>query len=88
MQPSTITKRQWQKVLKALYYSASSGFAGGFVITATGLLSTALAALQNGHELHLSIGASFVISVIVGGVVGALNSIAVTVKQLFTEPEY
>lgn len=78
MQPSPLSSHQWQKVLKALLYSAGSGFAGGFMMGLAGVLQT------NGSQ---DLVAAFQTAFIVGGVVGALNSLAVTVKQLFTPAE-
>ncbi len=80
LEASPITKSQWKKVLKALYYSASSGFAGGFVLGLAGVLQGAV----NVHTLNVV--AALQTAAIVGGVVGALNSLAVTMKQLFTQP--
>lgn len=77
LEPSPITKPQWQKVLKALYYSAASGFSAGFVL--------ALAGVLQGGETTLT--AALGTAAVVGGVVGALNSLAVTIKQLFTPSE-
>lgn len=79
IQPSPISPRQWRKVLKALYYSAASGFAGGFVLGLAG-------ALQTAGSPEFRIVAALETAAIVGGVVGALNSLAVTIKQLYTEP--
>jgi hypothetical protein len=79
MQTSPITTSQWKKVLKALYYSAGSGFAGGFVLGLAGVLQAGTA---NFHVVT-----ALETAAIVGGVVGALNSLAVTVKQLFTPAE-
>lgn len=75
MNPSPITPHQWKKVLQALLYSASSGFAGGFMMALAGVLQT------NGSQ---DLAAAFETALVVGGVVGALNSLAVTVKQLFS----
>lgn len=81
LQPSPITTPQWKKVLKALYYSAASGFAGGFVLGLAGVLQTATS------DPDFSIVVALQTAAIVGGVVGALNSLAVTVKQLFTQSD-
>lgn len=78
IQPSPISTNQWKKVVKALYYSASSGFVAGFLLAITGVFT----GIANGGNLSLS--TSLVVALIAGGVVGALNSILVTVKQLFT----
>ncbi len=80
-QITPITKSQRKKILKALYYSFSSGFVGGFVLAFTGVLSN----IQNGVAVEF--GSSLVVALIVGGVVGALNSLAVTIKQLLTDNE-
>lgn len=77
MKMSAPTQAQWVKVLKALYYSAGSGFTAGFMLALAGVL-------QNGNG---NITQALTTAAIVGGVVGALNSLAVTVKQLFTAPE-
>lgn len=81
LQPSPITGSQWRKVVKSLYYSFTAGFVGGFVLALTGALS---ALLQ--HSGNAAIGASLVIALVTGGVIGGLNALAVTVKQLFTTP--
>lgn len=81
LQPSPITTPQWKKVLKALYYSAASGFAGGFVLGLAGVLQTA----PNNPDFNVVVALQT--AAIVGGVVGALNSLAVTVKQLFTQAD-
>lgn len=78
MKPTPITPNQWQKVAKALYYSFTSGFVGGFTLAIT----NALTSIQSGG--HIDIGTAFVIGLVVGGVVGGLNTLAVTIKQLFT----
>lgn len=75
--PSKITEDQWKKVLKALYYSAASGFSAGFVLALAGVL-------QSGET---TLTAALGTAAVVGGVVGALNSLAVTIKQLFTPNE-
>lgn len=77
LQASPVTEDQWKKVVKALYYSALSGFSGGFML--------ALAGVLQGGETSLS--KALITAVVVGGVVGALNSLAVTVKQVFTPGE-
>ena len=70
MTPTPITQNQWKKVLKALYYSASSGFAGGFMLALAGVFQ---AGMQNlSHAL--------ITAVVVGGVVGALNSLVIYLK--------
>lgn len=79
IQPSPISTKQWEKVLKALYYSAASGFAGGFVLGLAGILQA-----SSGHVHDLNLVSSLETAAVVGGVVGAFNSIAVTVKQLFS----
>jgi hypothetical protein len=79
LEPSPITPRQWRKVLQALYYSAGSGFAGGFVLGLAGVLQA-----SSGHIHDLNLVASLETAAVVGGIVGAFNSLAVTVKQLFT----
>lgn len=71
-----ITQRQWRKVVKALLYSGISGFAGGFGLALVGVVQVP------GHEFVEGLKTA----VVVGGTVGALNSLAVTVKQLFTPP--
>lgn len=78
MEPTPITPSQWKKVLKALYYSAASGFSGGFMLALAGAFQL------NGAGTDLV--TALKTAVLVGGVVGALNSLAVTIKQLFTEP--
>lgn len=78
IQSSPITHRQWRKVLKALAYSASSGFAGGFMIGLAGILQQ-----KGSFDFHVLIALET--GALVGGVVGALNSLAVTIEQLFTE---
>lgn len=77
MKVSPMAQSQWTKVLKALYYSAGSGFTAGFMLALAGVLQSG-----SGDLTH-----ALLTAVIVGGVVGALNSLAVTVKQLFTAPE-
>lgn len=79
MKPSKITQSQWQKVLKSLYYSASSGFVGGFMLGLAGAFQA------TGASTNLK--TALLTGAVVGGVVGALNSLAVTVKQLFTPSE-
>lgn len=74
LKPTVITTNQWQKVLKSLYYSAASGFSAGFMLSLSGVI-------QSGN---MDLVHSLSTAAIVGGVVGALNSLAVTVKQLFT----
>lgn len=78
LQPSPITSDQRGKILKALYYSFGSGFAGGFVLAVSG----ALTGLLNGGNVNVA--KSLAIAAVVGGVVGGLNSLAVTIKQVFT----
>lgn len=70
---SPITSDQWRKVTRALAYSFGSGFVGGFTLAITGALTT-----------HSDIGSATLTAFAVAGVVGGLNAIAVTVKQLFT----
>lgn len=82
MQATPITKTQWQKVLKALYYSASSGFVGGFILGLAGVLQA-----SNGDLHSFNVLLALETAGIVGGVVGALNSLAVTIKQVFTPSE-
>ena len=77
--PSPITPNQFQKIVKSLYYSFSSGFIGGFILAVTG----ALPALVS-HSGSVALGQSLITALVTGGVVGGLNSLAVTVKQLFT----
>lgn len=76
--PTPITPHQWEKIAKALYYSFGSGFVGGFTLAVTGALS----GLANGGSF--SINAALATALVVGGVVGGLNTVAVTIKQLFT----
>lgn len=78
MQPSPITPNQSLKILKALAYSFGSGFVGGFLLSVTGIIQAYLA----GGPLDL--GQSALIGLVLGGVVGGLNTIAVTIKQVFT----
>lgn len=75
---SPLSDGQITKVLKALYYSAASGFTGGFMLSLAGVFQI------NGAETDFI--AALKTAAIVGGVVGALNSVAVTIKQLFTTP--
>lgn len=77
--PTSITPKQWQKVLKALYYSFSSGFVGGLVLSLSGVLG----GIVNGAG-GAALGKSAVLALVVGAVVGGLNSLAVAVKQLYT----
>lgn len=77
--PSPITTTQWKKVIKALGFSASSGFAGGFVLGLAGVLQSA------GSAHNLNVIVALETAAIVGGVVGALNSLAVTLQQLFKD---
>lgn len=74
LQASPVTESQWKKIAKALYYSAASGFSGGFILALAGVLSSGDA----------SLGSALLTAAAVGGVVGALNSLAVTVKQVFS----
>lgn len=77
LETSQITNDQWKKVLKALYYSAASGFAAGFLLAmAAGLQA------QGIHDLNFV--ATVETAALIGGVTGAFNAVAVTVKQLFT----
>lgn len=78
MQVSKITYEQWIKVAKALAYSFGAGFMGGFILTLTGVLTT----VANGGALNVN--GALAIAVVTGGIVGGLNALAVTVKQLFT----
>jgi hypothetical protein len=77
MSVSQVSAEQWKKVLKALYYSAGSGFSAGFMLALAGVIQSGeidpIQALQT--------------AAVVGGAVGALNSLAVTIKQLFTPAE-
>lgn len=79
IQPSPITSSQWKKIGKALAYSAGSGFTAGFVLGLAG-------ALQTADSPDFRLVAALETAAVVGGVVGALNSLAVTVKQLFSDP--
>lgn len=81
LQPSPITEKQWQKVLKAMVYSFGSGFVVGLATALTGLLTV----VANGGPLNLS--ASVGMGLLIGGLVGGANALAVTIKQLFTPPE-
>jgi len=85
LQPSKITADQGQKILKALAYSAGSGFVGGLLLTLGGILSP----LTQGGQVTLdkTFLVSLAVGALVGGVVGAINALAVTVKQLFTPAE-
>ncbi len=74
LEPTPITPRQWRKVLKALYYSFASGFSTGFILGVSGVLGGGV-----------SFGKSLAFAGLIGGVVGGLNALAVTIKQLFTE---
>jgi len=74
---SKVSKGQWQKVLKALYYSAASGFSAGFALDLAGVL-------QSGETGTIS---ALGTAALVGGLVAALNSLAVTIKQIFTPVE-
>jgi hypothetical protein len=79
--PSPLSNDQWLKVLKAAAYSFGSGFVGGFVLALSGLLTS----IVNGGTISLSTAA--VIAVVLAGVVGGLNTLAVFLKQLYTEPK-
>jgi hypothetical protein len=80
LQISPITKEQASKIVKALYYSAASGFTAGFVLVLGGVLPGVL-------DGTTTLQGAFVAALVTGGVVGALNSLAVTIKQLFTPAE-
>lgn len=77
MKTTPITQSQWKKVLKALCYSLGSGFVGGFVLGLSGVLQAGTSDLNIIKGLETA--------AIVGGAVGSLNSLAVTIKQLFSE---
>lgn len=77
MKPTPITKSQWRKVLKAMIYSFLSGFVGALILMFGGLL-------QSGQPIEKKVVVAFVIAAVGGG----LNTLAVTVKQLFTPPSY
>lgn len=78
LQISKITQKQWEKVLKALYYSAASGFSAGFLLSIAN-------SLTNGNVDFTSISYSALLTgAVIAGAVAACNSLAVTVKQLFT----
>ena len=79
---SPITQEQWSKVLKALYYSFGSGFVGGLTLTLTSVFANIL----NGTESNITFNKALIVALVVGGVVGGFNSLAVTIKQLFTPP--
>lgn len=81
LQPSPITDNQWQKVLKAMAYSFGSGFVVGLATAVTGLLTV----VTNGGQLNLS--ASVGMGLLIGGLVGGVNAVAVTIKQVFTPNE-
>lgn len=70
---SPITDNQWKKVVKAMLYSFFSGFVGALILSFGGLL-------QSGQPIEKKVLVSLVIAAVGGG----LNTLAVTVKQLFT----
>lgn len=80
MKASVLSNDQWFKVLKALAYSFGSGFVGGFTIATTGLLSTI-------GTSGITFSKATLIALVVAGVVGGLNTLAVFIKQLFTPTE-
>lgn len=74
MAPTPLTNHQWQSVVKALAYSFGSGFVGGLILGATSFLQSGASA-----------GTHALTALVVAGVVGGLNTLAVFVKQLFSE---
>ena len=75
MQPSPISGNQALKILKALAYSFGSGFVGGVILSLANTLQTT----------GVTFNRAVVTGLVIGGVVGGLNTIAVTVKQVFSE---
>lgn len=82
-QPTPITSNQWAKIRKALLYSTSSGFVGGFVLSLASILQPISAGTPVAFDSKFLV--SLLTGAIVGGVVGALNGAAVTIKQLYSE---
>jgi hypothetical protein len=76
---SNVTTDKYEKIVKALYYSFGSGFVGGFLLAFTGAMSNEV---KGGN---IAIGKSFVVALIVGGVVAGLNSLAVTIRQMWSK---
>lgn len=79
MQISPITKKQWTKVAKALGYSFVSGFVASIALMAGDFITAAQAGTAAVNSL--------VYALVAGGVVGGINAVLVTVKQLFTQPD-
>lgn len=73
---SSVTRSQWKKVIKALIYSFSAGFVGTFALQAQDLITAA-------HQGRAAL-TNLAVSLVAGAVIGGLNAIFVTVKQLFT----
>jgi fluoride ion exporter CrcB/FEX len=74
MTPSAITPNQATKILKALAYSFGSGFTGGLILGLTNFL-------QSGQTVSNHVYTALVVA----GVVGGLNTLAVAIKQVFTQ---
>lgn len=79
---SKVTVDQWEKVAKSLYYSFSSGFIVGFLLAFTGGLSALVS-----RSGSVGFDQSLLVALVSGGLTGGINSLAVTVKQLFTPTE-
>jgi len=75
LEPTPLDTAQWKKVTRALAYSFISGFVGGLALGLTNFLNN---------------GASFdkkaLTALVIASVVAGLNTAAVGVKQIFTEP--
>lgn len=78
-QPSPITPKQKKSIFKALAYSTASGFTGGLLLS----LSNVLSSIANGG--HFDGGKALGSALIIGGTVGAINGLIVTVKQVFSD---
>jgi TRAP-type C4-dicarboxylate transport system permease small subunit len=76
---SPITKSQAQKILKALVYSFISGFLATLALVGLDFVNAAISG--KAAVVNLAIG------LIGASLVGGINAVAVTIKQLFTPAE-
>lgn len=79
MQPSYISVKQWQSILKAGAYAFLSGFTGTLTLFAVDFIN---AAKDGTAAINM-----LVYALIAGAVIGGINAVAVFFKKLFTDPE-
>lgn len=75
---SPVTESQWKKVSKAAAYSTAAGFITGVLLS----IATAL-----NDPTSVKFDNALIFTILSAGVTGAINSLLVYIKQLYTPGE-